>query len=376
MGKFLSFLIIILLWPKLVLASDISPSVASGELFISPNKEIILEKEKLFISQDQIKTEYYFNNISEKDIESYVSFELPSVPFQTHEGKYLEPQWDELYNSYQIINSSKIAEISSNSKFFGRYYSFNQKESSAKKAPFINYQLNVNNEKVDYNIHFKAVDKKGKDITRILIDNNIPLSAAYIMGFKNGHPMNDANLKYKLMRLSLLDKNEMPNWKLQTIYFSWQNFKAGQVTKITHQYRPSVGSFNLASPLTSKVENISQINFVHNDNVGKKWQDYCLKDKEVKNIISSFNKFNEDKHNHIFSAQEINYLLTSPTRVLRSIGEFSLEIDVPRGKEAFLCFDGEIQRLGNKIFVMKDKFIPSRDLKILFIPSNKVNVTL
>ncbi|WP_410525974.1 hypothetical protein [Rickettsia endosymbiont of Cantharis rufa] len=72
----------------------------------------------------------------------------------------------------------------------------------------------------------RAIDKDGKDITNILIDNNILiLSSTYITGCWDSDVINH-QLKEKLTKLNLIDDQDRILWQFQMSYVWEQTFPA------------------------------------------------------------------------------------------------------------------------------------------------------
>ena len=71
---------------------------------ILKNEHIALQKENLFISQDKIKVEYEYRNLTDKDITETVLFPLPEVMLHDY-GDFADTQ--SLINSFKIYANGK-----------------------------------------------------------------------------------------------------------------------------------------------------------------------------------------------------------------------------------------------------------------------------
>lgn len=74
-----SLLLTILCLPFMAQANDSTGTVSTGGVEYIKNEHIAMQKENLFISQDKIKVEYEYRNMTDKDITETVLFPLPEV---------------------------------------------------------------------------------------------------------------------------------------------------------------------------------------------------------------------------------------------------------------------------------------------------------
>ena len=78
-------------------ANDSSAAIGLGGLELTQNDAISMDSEDLFLSRALVRVKYKFTNISAKDVETFVSFPLPSIPKGV--GGYMG---DQSYPNWQV----------------------------------------------------------------------------------------------------------------------------------------------------------------------------------------------------------------------------------------------------------------------------------
>ena len=99
-----SLLLTILCLPFMAQANDSTGTVSTGGVEYIKNEHIAMQKENLFISQDKIKVEYEYRNMTDKDITETVLFPLPEVMLHDY-GDFADTQ--SLINSFKIYANGK-----------------------------------------------------------------------------------------------------------------------------------------------------------------------------------------------------------------------------------------------------------------------------
>jgi Domain of unknown function (DUF4424) len=79
-------------------ANDSSSALALGGIELRENKDISMDSEELFISQERITVKYRFTNTSAQDITTLIAFPLPDMPRANGEyfGDSGPPDWKAL----------------------------------------------------------------------------------------------------------------------------------------------------------------------------------------------------------------------------------------------------------------------------------------
>ena len=103
MHKYLWVLILI---NTTILANDSTGYVSTGGVQYLKNKDIQMYSEDLFISKKQIKVDYQFKNLSNKDITETIIFPLPKIE------NYFESDFadtEKLLKSFKVQVSGKVS---------------------------------------------------------------------------------------------------------------------------------------------------------------------------------------------------------------------------------------------------------------------------
>ena len=307
MHKYLWVLILI---NTTILANDSTGYVSTGGVKYLKNKDIQMYSEDLFISKKQIKVDYQFKNLSNKDITETIIFPLPKIEnyFESDfadtekllksfkvqvSGKSIQPKMH-VRTFIQIDDQSKPIDLTTEFQHCG----FTEKE-----------MLNPWNREDDQYDIFEEKLKK------------CPLPA--------------------LQKVLARHQDEPIRWWSQVIY-SWpQTFKANAVTKVQHQYVPLVGgSVALYAPEDSKT--------------------YCMD----QNFQAGLKK--AKSQNAAYSA--LGYILTTGANWAKPIQNFKLTIERDSNELVSFCWLGRVKKISATQFQMIEKnFIPQQDLDIIFV---------
>lgn len=336
------FVTTILLWPLSLLANDTTATVAAGGIQYKKNNDISMDEEILKISVEKIDVSYRFFNHSNKEIQETIAFPMPLAP-----QPQSMPDWDEEYIARTFLRPDNAINL----------------KHLIQNAAFIDFERSVNGSpQYVYNYHVEAIhNTSGKNITKLLRDNNIALSAAYLSGYmEEGELDRNPMLKSKLKTLNLLDKNEQPLWKTRTTYTWTQSFPANSSLVVTHRYTPRTGYYWLntdphdPNKLSQEIE------------PAKNLQDYCPTPEDETAILNALKKGVEG---NVVRINEVQYILTTGANWKNSIKNFRLEITPPTSKARILfCWEGKITKKSDGTLVSTlENFTPKKDLKILFV---------
>ncbi|PIU58007.1 MAG: hypothetical protein COS89_02650 [Deltaproteobacteria bacterium CG07_land_8_20_14_0_80_38_7] len=109
--RFLAILLFVIsFYPFGVMANDSEATIAAGGLELVNNKDISIESEDLYISEDIIKVNYIFKNNSDKDIKTLVAFPLAPI-LEIAEDEYdgnVEVNADNPVNFYVTVNKKPV----------------------------------------------------------------------------------------------------------------------------------------------------------------------------------------------------------------------------------------------------------------------------
>lgn len=157
-------------------------------------------------------------------------------------------------------------------------------------------------------------------------------------------------------------EEKMTGDHLAHVNFHWkQKFPAGKIVTVSHEYQSS-GGFIIPSypPNADKAAR----SFVDDYRKSNEWQsnikDYCIEPK-----------LNEWIFQHGLWVDQVHYILTTGANWKAPIQHFKLTIkkETPAQKVS-LCTDN-IKKLDDTTFQLEqDNFLPTQDLKVLFINAN------
>ena len=320
-----SLLLTILCLPFIAQANDSTGTVSTGGVEYIKNEHIAMQKENLFISQDKIKVEYEYRNLTDKDITETVLFPLPEVILHDY-GDFAHTQ--SLINSFKIYANDK--EI---------------KPTTHVRAFFYETKNAGNEEKKELVSH---------DVTDILRACGLTEEELMEPWLRKSDSANKKILKCQDPRLAKYSYKDFEDsqditWGGQIIYSWQQTFKANSITQIQHEYTPLVGG-GLGLP--------ELVNY-------KKFADtFC--------IDPAFKKSVKAKSQGIYY-HELGYILKTGANWAKPIADFTLTIERPKDQIVSFCWKGkgEVKKVlqNDKVvqYQVKEKdFLPQHDLEVLY----------
>jgi hypothetical protein len=343
-----------------LLANDTTATIVGGKITYTQTDDISIEEEELHISIHQIHVFYRFLNHAKKAITTHVAFPLPPSPLRLGEITIDDiPGWDESYYAYHYLSEGTNALHPA------------AKENLEYKA-FINFKRTENGKEGVSNYRIQAIDRTGKDITTLLKNQNIPVSALYVSDFTSTPlPSQQPELQQKLRKLGLLAKNGYTVlWQVYTTYFWQQTFEPGKITAVTHSYRPRAGHHHIRGP--AGTQDINKLEIIHRNYTpsGKpesmKILDFCPTKAQQECLLSWFNKGLLSGLNNL---TEVRYILSTGGNWKGPIKKFKLRITPPHQSCLVLCcFPSALTKNKQGIYTAEIKnFKPTSELKVLFV---------
>lgn len=293
-------------------ANDSTGFVETGGIQYLKNPHIEMQRENLYISQQQIRVSYTFKNNSAQDITETVLFPLPEVS-AGYDGDFADTAG--LIDSFRIWADGKA----------------------------VKPQIHVR-------AFFETKDGKKADMTAKLKQcglSDIELMAPWTNRYD--HEKVSAKIKACLApqaaKLKKVDGDISDFWSA-TIVYSWkQTFKAGKTTEIKHRYAPLVGGSFLYPPQFEKG--------------GEMDKAYCISD-DLRRTLA------DPKRKMRFYTQ-LGYVLTTGANWAKPIGKFTLTVEREPGQLVSLCWDKSLRKISPTVFrAEKTDFLPQKDLDIIF----------
>lgn len=293
-----------------IMANDSTGYVATGGVQYLKNKDIQMFSEDLFISKKNIKVDYQFKNLSNKDVTETVLFPLPIVE-NFFESDFADTE--KLLKSFKVQVNGKTIQPEMHVRTF--IYK------DEKKAL------------IDITDSFKQCGFTEKDMLNPWSrqDDEYETFEAKLRNCKN------ATLQKALPK----DSNEVISWSSQVIYSWKQTFKANAFTRVQHQYAPLVGGSVALYPEEDT-------------------KAYCMD----RNFKAGLKKAKSQQAPY----QALGYILKTGANWAKPIQDFKLTIERDAGELVSFCWAGKVKKISPTRFQMSEKnFVPQQDLDIIFV---------
>lgn len=310
-------------------ANDSFAEIALGGLVLKETDAISLDKEDLFISEEEVRVDYEFTNTTDKDVEALVAFPLPD-------------------QDYDEASQGGARDLRAE----------------------INFQTVFDGKPLDYEIVQQAF-VKDKDVTARIAGHGLPLA-------QSGDGDTFSPLVKKLdeaTRKALVDdgllfemKFDAGNgeetgyhalWSLRTTITRKLVFPAGRTVKVSHRYKPLVGgSVGGALNPESRTEDWSREHAAR----------YCIEDSWFRSFDAQREKRKSGDNLSPYNEWWIGYVLKSGANWKGPIKDFRMVID--KGKPENLvsfCADGVKKIAPTQFEVRKTNFEPKDDVNILIV---------
>ncbi len=328
------FLAAALLLPSMqAQANDSSAAIGLGGLELTKNDAISMDSEDLFLSQSEVRVKYRYTNHSDKDVETLISFPLPSIPYGIDEylGDMGYPDWQDLrFTTLVDGNPVKLSRID--------VVAVGSKDVSARLK-----QLGW---PVDYWNNYEFSEK----LAGLPDGQKTDLLAEGLLR----HPKYDA-------------KAVEPAWQMTTNITRTQRFPAGKTVTVEHRYKPVAGG-SVAGALERDYRRGKGSGFAEYA------KHYCID----KSFLSGFDRIRyakprkgaseEEAQGRFYGEVWLSYMLKSGANWRGPIKDFQLVVD--KGKADNLvsfCMSGVKKISPTQFEVRKTNFEPDKNLDILIV---------
>jgi len=304
-------------------ANDSTARLDIGGLVLTSSAHLRMAEEDLFLSRDEVRVRYRFENTSDTDITTYVAFPLPPLTIGDD------------------INYSVDARDPIN---------------------FVDFKVTVDGRPVAVRTQARAT-RFGIDVTDVLNRHDIPITLFTVdpdeadVLFQRLNDMPPAERR-DLERHGVMDWSSStgandkplatPHWMAEIVFYWEQTFPANATIEVEHSYRPVPSVFFLGP------NNFQDAQFT---------AQYCI-DKDFQRAVAR--KVKEVRYG-MLQGYELRYVLSTARNWFGPIGKFTLTIDKGSSDHLLsLCVDG-IRKTSPTTFVHTAKdFFPEKDLDILF----------
>ncbi len=333
MKRFIATIAVLALTPS-TSANDSSAAIGVGGLELRQNDAISMDSEDLFISRERVRVKYRFTNRSNKDVETLVSFPLPSIPWGI--APYLSeqgyPNWDNLRFSTKV--DGKPATLTRADRV-----EVNGKDVSARLK-----QLGW---PIDYWENYEFMEK--------------------LIGLPEKQKA--TALKEGLLRRPSDDpKSVEPAWQLVTHITRKQIFPAGKTITVEHEYVPVAGG-SVGGAMVAEYRKNPETRFADYA------KQYCIDraflagfDKTYAAKLKAYASKGDDYAGVPHAEHWVRYVLKSGANWKGPIKNFRLVIEKDK-PDNLLSFCGTgVKKISPTRFEMrKTNFEPSADLDILIV---------
>jgi Domain of unknown function (DUF4424) len=299
-------------------ANDSSAELGAGGIILVPNWDIVLDREDLYLSPNQVGVRYVFRNTTDEPIRLLVAFPLPDV------------------------DMAELFEVPIDLP-------------SPESENFVDFQVTVNGTPVDVEINQRAI-AQGIDRTDLLGSLSIPLNP-FADKTLSALAALDPSTGAELRRLGIAYSYEphdppYPFWTLKTVFYWEQEFPPMAETVIEHRYRPVVGQGFFGAYV---FEQDDPENYVGG---------YCMD----QSIESGVRKRIKESGGEYLIEHRMSYIVTTARNWQGPIGMFHLVIDkVEPDWLVSLCMDG-LKKIAPTQFEFTAKdYVPEKDIKLLFL---------
>lgn len=324
------------------IGNDTMAQLGTGGLVFVTNETISIASEDLYISPDEVRVTYEFDNTSSEAQTILVAFPMPDIQGS---GDFMVDV------PIQHAEDEGVAPISDPENLFGFSTTFNG-------AP------------VDAELHQYAFSNN-IDYSSMLREMGVPLVPFGQLTADALEKLDDADAQ-RLLSLGLVFEMEfdagngwqtelVPLWTLRSTY-SWEaTFEPG-ISDVVHTYRPSVGG-TVATTFMPNGEPEQDARYA--EYVDK----YCVDDSLVRALKKR--EIEADGYvNYPYVENWISYIWSTGNNWMGSVGKFTLTID--KGEEdSLVSFCGEgVKKIGPTTFQMTatDWYPPyEQELEILLL---------
>lgn len=307
------------------MANDSSAQLGAGGLVLTIQSGITMTSEDLRISSDKVEIAYEFTNATDKDVTTLVAFPMP--------------------------------------KLSGNEEAFNiQLPKENDPVDFMDFKVQVEGKPVKTEVEQRA-SVFGIDITDRLKADGVPINLHARPGVDEILAKLPPEKKAFYIQRGLADFSDKTpmaaEWDVSTTFYWMQTFPAKKTIKVTHSYRPIIGTALLGEFTLNDPKQIRELT-----------GPYCLDKNGESGLRKALQARKQKTPDNVYLTQtRIDYILRTAGNWAGPIGNFKLTIEKPAADTVMsLCFPGQFQKTSPTTFVYQGKdFSPEQDLSILFV---------
>ncbi|WP_196257739.1 DUF4424 domain-containing protein [Pelagibacterium limicola] len=307
-----------------VFANDSAAEVGAGGLVFVRNENIRMASEDLYLSMDEVRVVYRFENLTDEDQHVLVAFPMPDITGDFHSMV-----------SYPTDDPENI---------FGFTTTFDGEPVEAQLYQYA-FALGVDRS--------KDLQKRGIPLAPHSTETQAAIDA-----------LSEADRKglIDLGLLSLLDFGweetvvYSPVWTLKSAY-TWEAvFPAGETVVVEHQYKPGIGG-------------ASWVGVLYDDTVmqARYTEKYCVEDP-IKSAVRRSLQNPDEIWGAPYHEVWLSYVLSTGENWAGPIGEFRLIVDKGAPENLVSFCGNNVVKTGPTTFEMtQTDFYPWSDIHVLFL---------
>lgn len=296
-------------------ANDSAVETAVGGLRLRKEHSVLMEKERLYISEKLVRVEYEFRNTSNDEVISEVAFPIP--PYG-----YVFNDIERNFSDFKAWVNGKSFQVEKEVRAFvnDREVTNDLRQAGITIENFGDFDPDSNNQ-------IKALK---------------PETRSHLVNIGALTPADKENVSMSYW----------PKWRVETKYHWRQKFPAGEIVSIKHEYPPVYGYSPVQLQGFKKQINDSCIDAMSFDEVKKQ-------------VALSMQE--DPRRNNYFGSTWVSYILTTANTWQTPIKDFELTIQGEEDELVSFCWDGPVEKTGKaQLKARKTNFIPEKDLKIYF----------
>jgi hypothetical protein len=310
-------------------ANDTTAEMGTGGLVLGRSDAVSMVSEDLFISMTDVRVNYVFRNITDKDVDTIVAFPMPDIVF-SDQSMVAIPQ-DTADN-------------------------------------FLGFSVTVDGLTLEPELQQQAF-ANGLNVTDLLVEAGLPLQP-YTDAGQAALQALSAEKRDELMARGVVMINEYdvgegmkpvtePAWTLKSTYWWRMMFAAGADVQVSHSYKPSVGGTAGITFLAEYDDDFSQRNAYK--------RDYCT-DADFLSTVEKRHAESIATQSTYYTEARIQYVLRTGANWASTIENFKLTVDKGSADNLVSFCGKDVVKTGPTTFEMQAKdFWPEKDLNILII---------
>lgn len=310
------------------LANDSTAELGTGGLILSRSDAVAMQSEDLYISPDKVTVDYVFHNNTDKDVSAIVAFPMPDIEGNPEEMPAIPNDPSDNFLGFEVTIDGAAVKPQLEQKVFALGVDISA-ELKAQNIPFYPFG----------------------DAARAALAK-LPRAAADDW-VNRGIIIEDSSDDGAGMKTVY-----SPFWQLRSTYWWRSNFPANADVRVSHRYKPSVGS-------SSTVSFFSDGKF--QDPYAAYKIRYCM-DGTFENAIRKAAKDDTDGYPKYYESRIAYILTTGGNWATGTIGKFKLTVDKGNAKSMVSFCGDNVRKVGPTTFEMTaEDFYPEHDIDILIL---------